>query len=333
MIYRISRALAVAAALVFGAGSALILGAGSARTADWDMPTPYPDGNFHTKNIVQFAADVNKATGGAIKIKVYANGSLFRHPEIKNAVRGGQAQLGEILLSNFSHENPVFAVDSLPFLASNYDESAKLWAASRGAIDKILRQQGLMALYAVPWPPQGIYAKKELKTVDDMRGIKLRTYNPATSQLARLAGAVPTQIEVPDLPTGFATGRVEAMITSPSTGVNSKAWDYVSDYHDIQAWLPNNIVVVNLKTFQGLDKKTQDAIQGAAKAAEDRGLKASVSETESMTKMLADKGMKVRKPSAELMVGLKKIGDQMTAEWAQRAGADGAAILKAYRGK
>ncbi len=333
MIRHVNRVLAAAAALVLGAGTALVFGAGTARAANWDMPTPYPDGNFHTKNIVQFADDVDKATNGAIKIKVHANGSLFKHPEIKNAVRGGQAPIGEILLSNLGNENPAFAVDSLPFLAGDYDQSRKLWAASKGAVDKLLRQQGLMVLYAVPWPPQGIYAKKELKTIDDMRGIKFRTYNPSTSQLAKLAGAVPTQVEVPDLPTAFTTGRVDAMITSPSTGVNSKAWDYVSDYHDTQAWLPNNVILVNLKAFQALDKKTQDAILAAAKAAEDRGRQASMTETETMTKALADKGMKVHKPAAALMAGLKKIGDQMTAEWAEKAGAEGAAILNAYRGK
>lgn len=335
MTRRIDRILATVAgaAFVLGAASALVLGAASAQAANWDMPTPYPDTNFHTKNIVQFAADVDKATNGAIKIKVHANGSLFKHPEIKNAVRGGQVPIGEILLSNLGNENPVFAVDSLPFLASNYTEARKLWAASKPATDRVLRQQGLMVLYAVAWPPQGIYAKKELKTIDDMRGIKFRTYNPATSQLAKLAGAVPTQVEVPDIPTAFTTGRVDAMITSPSTGVNSKAWDYVSDYHDTQAWLPNNVIMVNLKAFQALDKKTQDAILAAAKAAEERGWKASMAETEAMTKTLAEKGMKVHKPTAALMAGLKKIGDQMIDEWVKKAGADGAAILKAYRGK
>ena len=333
MIRHSNRVLAIAAALVLGVGTGFAFGPRTAQGANWDMPTPYPDSNFHTKNIVQFANDVDKATKGAIKIKIHANGSLFKHPEIKNAVRGGQAPIGEILLSNLGNENPVFAVDSLPFLASNYDESKKLWAAAKGAVDKLLRQQGLMVLYAVPWPPQGIYAKKELKTVDDMRGIKFRTYNPATSQLAKLAGAVPTQVEAPDIPTAFTTGRVDAMITSPSTGANSKAWDYVSDYHDTQAWLPNNIIMVNLKAFQALDRQTQDAIGTAAKAAEERGVKASMTETETMTKMLAEKGMKVHKPTPALMAGLKKMGDQMTAEWAQKAGAEGEAILKAYRGK
>lgn len=318
---------------VIAAGAAAVAVALPVRAATWDMPTPYPDANFHTKNIVQFAKDVEAGTGGGVKIKVHSNGSLFKHPEIKNAVRSGQVPIGEFLVSLLGNESAVFAVDSLPFLATDYASAKKLWAASKKATDQTLAKQGLMVLYSVPWPPQGIYVKKTLSTIADMKGIKFRTYNASTAQFAKLAGAVPTQVEVPDIPQAFSTGRVDAMITSPSTGVNSKAWDFVNNYYDTQAWLPKNIVVVNVKAFRALDKKTQDAIMKAAAAAEDRGWKASMQETEDMTKMLSDKGMKVHKPSAELMTGLKKVGAEMAAEWQKKAGADGAAILKAYHGK
>lgn len=318
---------------MFFAGAVVAGFSAVATAATWDMPTPYPEGNFHTKNILQFAQDIDKATGGALKIKVHSNGSLFKHPEIKNAVRSGQVPIGEILLSNLGNESPIFAVDSLPFLAANYDAAKKLWNASREATNKLFDQQGMMVLYSVPWPPQGIYTRKELKTIDDMKGIKFRTYNPATSQLAKLAGAVPTQVEAADIPQAFSTGRVDAMITSASTGVNSKAWDFVSHYHDTQAWLPKNVVLVNKKSFRALDKKTQDAILKAAKDAEERGWKASVEENVVMTKTLADKGVKVVTPSPELKAGLQKIGEQMSKEWAEKAGKDGEAILKAYHGK
>lgn len=305
----------------------------SARAASWDMPTPYPDGNFHTKNIIQFAKDVEAATQGGLKIKIHSAGSLFKHPEIKNAVRSGQVPIGEILLSLLGNENPVFALDSLPFLASNYDAAKKLWGSSRSATDKLFEQQGMMVLYAVPWPPQGIYAKKELKTIGDMKGIKFRTYNASTSTLAKLAGAVPTQVEAPDIPQAFSTGRVDAMITSPATGVDSKAWDFVGHYYDTQAWLPKNVVFVNVRSFRALDKKAQDAVLKAAKDAEARGWAASLEETRAKTQTLRDKGMKVHTPSAELMNGLKKVGREMAAEWEKKAGADGSAALKAYQGK
>ena len=313
------------------AGVAVAGFAWGAQAVTWDMPTPYGETNFHTVNIKQFAADVKKATGGALVIKVHSGGSLFKHPDIKNAVRSGQVPIGEFLLSRLANENAVFQVDSVPFLATNYDEAKKLWKASRPEIEKLLGQQGLMVLFAVPWPPQGLYAKKEINQVADLKGVKFRAYNTATERLAHLAGAVPTQVEVPDIPQAFTTGRVEAMITSPSTGANTKAWDFVTYFYHTQAWLPKNVVVVNKKAFRRLDKKLQDAILAAARKAETRGWKASMAETEAKIKILKANGMKVLTPSPTLMAGLKAIGKTMTEEWLKKAGAAGEAILKAYR--
>jgi len=302
----------------------------AAHAATWDMPTPYGDKNFHTQNIHQFAKDVEAATNGALKINVHSAGSLIKHPEIKNAVRRGLAPIGEVLMSRLSNEDPVFGVDSIPFLATNYDEAKKLWAASRPVVEKKLAAQGLKLLYAVPWPPQGIYAKKELKTVSDMKGLKMRAYNAATETLARLAGAVPTQVEAPDIPTAFSTGRVDAMITSPSTGANSKAWDFVKYFHHTQAWLPKNMVIVNAKAFAKLPEDQRKAVLEAAKKAEERGWKMSMKETNDKLDVLKKNGMVIVTPSAELMNGLKEIGRKMTADWAKKAGPDGKAILDAY---
>jgi TRAP-type C4-dicarboxylate transport system substrate-binding protein len=295
------------------------------------MPTPYPDKTFHTQNIAIFADDVAKATGGELTIKIHSAGSLFKHPEIKNAVRAGQVPIGEFFVSLISNEQPVFGADSQPFLATNYDEAKKLWDAQLPIITTILDKQGLMPLYSVAWPPQGLYTKKEIKTVDDLKGIKFRAYNATLELFANKIGAAPTQVEVPDIPQAFATSRVEAMITSPSTGANSKAWDFVTHYTDIQAWLPKNIVVVNKKAFRKLDKKTQEAVLTAAKAAEERGWKMSKQETNEQTAILKENGIIVVTPSAELMTGLKEIGASMLEEWKKDAGPEGAALLKAYR--
>lgn len=307
--------------------------AGTALAETWDMPTPYPDTTFHTQNVRQFAEDVAKATDGKLTINVHSGGSLFKHPEIKNAVRGGQVPVGEFLLSNIANENPVYGVDSVPFLATDYAAAKKLWDASREQVAALLDKEGLMPLYAVAWPPQGLYSTKPLKTVDDLRGMRFRAYNPATSRIAELTGAVPTQIEVPDLPQAFTTGRVEAMITSASTGSGAKAWDFVKHYYDVQAWLPKNIIVVNKRAFRRLDEATQKAVLDAAATAETRGWEMSMKEMEEKNAMLKDNGMTVEPPGDELRAGLAKIGEQMTDEWAQKAGAEGKAILEAYRGK
>nr|WP_136797106.1 TRAP transporter substrate-binding protein [Desulfosediminicola ganghwensis] len=303
----------------------------TAQATTWDMPTPYPDKTFHTQNILQFSKDVEAATGGELKIKIHSAGSLFKHPEIKNAVRGGQVPIGEFFLSLLSNEHAVFGADSQPFLATNYDEAAKLWNSQRPEVAKLLDKQGLMPLFSVPWPPQGLYTNKEIKTVDDLKGIKFRAYNAMLESFANKVGAAPTQVEVPDIPQAFATGRVEAMITSPSTGANSKAWDFISHFTDIQAWVPKNIVVVSKKAFRKLDKPTQEAVLAAAAEAELRGLAMSKKETEEKIKILKDNGVIIVAPSPELMAGLKEVGKEMLVDWKQDAGAEGEAVLSHYQ--
>jgi TRAP-type C4-dicarboxylate transport system substrate-binding protein len=303
----------------------------AAAQTKWDMPTPYPAGNFHTKNVAQFAADLDKATNGAIKIAIHPAGSLIKHADIKRAVRQGTAPIGEVLISLASNESPIYGVDSIPFLATGYDASRKLYGAQKPFLEKQLEKEGLMLLYSVPWPPQGIYAKRELKSVDDLKGLKFRTYNVMIGRIAALAGAIPTQIEVPDLPTAFATGRVDVMITSASTGVDTKAEDYLTHYHDTQAWLPRNMVFVNKQAFDKLTAEQKKAAMDAAKAAEDRGWKASAEEMAIKTNALRAAKIIVLPPSDTLKAGFTKIGETIAAEWVVAAGSDGAALLAAYR--
>ena len=297
----------------------------------WDMPTPYPATNFHTENIMQFASDVDKGTNGKLKITVHAAASLFKAPEIKRAVQGGQAQIGEILISGYSNEDPLYGVDSVPFLATSYADADKLWKASKKAIEDRFAKQGLMVLYAVRWPPQGIYSSKPLNSVADMKGLKMRTYNPYTSRIAELAGAQPVTIQVAELAQAFATGAVNANITSGATGYDTKAWEVVKNYYDTQAWLPKNIVFVNKAAFDALDKASQQALLKAAADAEARGWKTSEEKNKWYLEQLAKNGMNIAVPSAQLKADFRKIGDTMTGEWMTSAGADGKAVVDAYR--
>ena len=315
------------------AGLLLACGVASGASAQtkWDMPTPYPDGNFHTRNVAQFAADVDKATNGSLKIAVHSAGSLIKHPELKRSVRYVTTPIGEMLESLSSNEAAVYGLDSVPFLATGYDASRKLYAAQKPYLEKQLASEGLILLFSVPWPPQGLYAKREIRSVDELKGLKFRTYNAMIGRIAALAGSVPTQIEVPDLPTAFATGRVDVMITSASTGVDTKSQDYLTHYIDTQAWLPRNIVIVNKDAFDKLSAAEKKALTEAAKVAEDRGWKLSIEEMTVKTQALKDAGIKVLPPTPELKSGLSKIGDTIASEWEKSAGADGAAMLAAYR--
>src|SRR3954466_8501889 len=314
------------------AAAALACGASQAQTK-WDMPTPYADGEFHTRNVRAFAEDVKKASGGKLEINVHSNGSLIKHPDILRAVSTGQVSIAEFLLGQFSNEDPVFAADNVPFVAPGYDAAFKFYQAQKPVLEKKLEGRGMKLLYAVAWPGQGIYSKDPVKTTADFKGLKMRTYSPLTSRLAELLGMTPVQAQVPDIPQMFATGAMQTMVTSSATGTASKAWEFVKNYYKTNAWNPKNVVVVNQRAFARLPKNQQEGLLKAAAAAEPRGWDMSKQRERDADEMLAKNGVTVAEPSAELKAALSKIGDQMAAEWEKSAGADGQAILKAYKSK
>ena len=297
----------------------------------WDLPAAYPATNFHTENLVQFAADVDKATAGKLKITVHANASLFKANEIKRAVQGGQAQIGEVLLVNFENENPIYGADGIPFLASSYADSKKLYAAQKPALSKLLDAQGMKLMYTVAWPPQGIYSKKPLASVADLRGIKWRAYSPATAKIAELIGAQPVTIQAAELSQALATGVVESYMSSGSTGYDSKTYESIKYWYDTQAWLPKNAIIVNKKAFDALDAPTQAALTKAAADAEVRGWKLSEEKNDWYKKALAEKGMNIMTPPAKLVSDMKQVGTIMLADWQKKSGAEGEAIVSSFK--
>ncbi len=312
------------------AAAALALAASAHAQTKWDLPAAYPATNFHSVNLTEFAADVDRATAGKLKITVHAGASLFKAPEIKRAVQGGQAQIGEVLLANLANEWPIYAADGLPFLADSYDEAMKLYRAQKPLMDKKLGEQGLMLLYSVPWPPQGIHSKKPLASAADLKGIKWRAYSPATARIAELVGAQPITVQAAELSQALATGVVESTMTSGSTGVDSKLFEHLKFYYDTQAWLPKNAVIVNKAAFDALDAATKAALMKAAADAEVRGLAASKRvNVESLEKLKAN-GMQVLPPSAALKADMKKVGDTMLKEWLEKAGPEGKQLVDAF---
>ena len=322
---RLARLLAASAAFVgFASGIAF------AQTK-WDLPTAYPASNFHTENIQQFANDVEKATGGKLKIQVHAAAALFKADQIKRAVQGNQAQAGEILLVNFENENPLFGIDGIPFLASSYGESMKLYTASKPAVEKLLGTQGIKLLFTVPWPPQGIYTNRTLNSAADMKGLKWRAYSPATSRIGELVGAQPMTVQAAEVSQALATGVIDSYMSSGATGFDSKTYEHIKNWYDTQAWLPKNAIVVNLSAFNALDKAQQDAVMKAAADAEVRGWKLSQEKNLWYVDQLKAKGMNILVPPAQLAADMKKVGETMLSDWIKKAGADGQSVVDAYK--
>jgi len=299
----------------------------------WDMPTPYSEGEFHTRNVKLFVDDVKNATGGRLEIVVHSNGSLIKHPDMLRAVSSGQVNIAEFLLSQFGNEDPVFEADNIPFVAAGYDDAWKFYQAQKPLLEKKLQGRGLKLLYSVAWPGQGIYTKEPLKSVADLKGTKFRTYSPLTARLAELLGANPTVVQVPDVPQMFATGGIQAMITSSATGTATKAWEYVKNYYNTSAFHPKNAVVVNSRAFARLSAADQAAIVRLASTAETRGWAMSKVRTLEANDLLAKNGMTLHEPDAAMKAAYTKIGAQILDEWLKKSGAEGQSIIKAYRGK
>jgi TRAP-type C4-dicarboxylate transport system substrate-binding protein len=302
----------------------------SAQTK-WDLPAAYPAGNYHTQNIQQFADEVDKASGGALKITVHANASLFKAPEIKRAVQGGQAQAGEILLANFQNEWQLFGADGLPFLADSFDQANKLYKAQRPFLEKKLGEQGMMLLYSVPWPPQGIYVKKPINSAADLKGVKWRAYSPATARIAELVGAQPVTVQAAELSQAMATGVVESYMSSGSTGYDTKTYEHIKYWYDTQAWLPKNAVIMNRAAFEKLAPNVRDAVLKAASAAESRGWQLAQTKNQEYIDLLKKNGMNIVSPPAQLKSDMQKVGETMLKEWLDKAGAEGKALVDAYR--
>ena len=312
---------------------ALLLNTSLANSGEkWDMALAYGATNFHSANATEFAKNVTDKSGGKLTIVTHPGGSLYKGGEIFRAVRTGQAQIGERFMSALGKEDPLLEVDSQPFLATSYGDAMKLYKASKAEIVKGLDAKGLVFLYAVPWPAQGLYSKKEINSVADLKGLKFRAYNSATIRIAELTGMAPTKIEAAEISQAFSTGAVESMITSPTTGKNSKIWENgVGYFYDIAAWFPKNMIIVNKDAWNKLDADTQKLVMKEAALAERKGWDLSKKGNVADKKALSDAGMKVAKVNSALQKHFQGVGATMSKEWAERAGSRGAAVLTAYK--
>src|SRR5690625_2475964 len=297
----------------------------------WTMSTEQPDNNYLTQNARQFAEDIKEATNGELEINVQSNSVLLKRQEVKRGVQQGVVQIGEMLVAAIGNEDPMFEVDSVPLLASSFDESERLWKATRDVLAERLDKQGIVLVYGSPWPPQGIYTKDPIDSLEDLAGVRFRAYSAATSRLVSLMGAVPTTVNTPEVPQAFSTGVIDAMLTSPATGVDSQAWDYVKYYYDAQVFIPQSFVIANKRMFERLPEEVQQAVMEAGERAEARGWQMARDQTAQLTQTLADNGMEVNQLPEKLAEEMHAIGEQMTKEWLEKAGADGQKVLDEYR--
>lgn len=296
----------------------------------WKLATGYRAESFHTRNLVQFASDVERATGGALRIGVHPNNSLFKLGDIPQAVQSGQVEAGETIMTAMARDIPLAGADAVPFVVHSYADARRLWALQRPLIDAQLAQRGVKVLYAVPWPPQGLFAKTPVRTAADLRNTRMRTYNPATVRIAQLLGAQPVDVPMVEVNKAMAGGQLDAMITSALTGVENQVWGPIRHYYAINAWFPKNIVVVNQAAFDALPPAVRAAVTRAAEDAEARGWGLSEAVAADSVVELQRNGIQVARIPAEFEAELKRLGERFSREWVSSVGNDANRIFIPY---
>ena len=287
---------------------------------NWKLASGYRAESFHGKNLIEFAQDVNKVTNGKLSIELYPNNSLAKLNEIKAAVQDGKAQAGETIMSSMAKEIPTAGADSVPFVVNSYTESLRLWQLQRPGIERAFAARGLKVLYAAPWPPQGLYSKKQVQVEADFSNTKMRTYNPTTVRIAELLGAVSMDVPMVEVGKALSEGRIDNMITSSITGAENKVWSHIKYYYEINAWFPKNIVFVNAAAFKALPADTQAAVQSAADKAQIRGWAMSqTANIDAMSELKAN-GIKVERLPRALEARLKRLGEKFSREWVSIVG-------------
>jgi TRAP-type C4-dicarboxylate transport system substrate-binding protein len=297
---------------------------------DIDMATAYAPDNFQTRNLQQYADEVKTATEGRVNLRIHSNGKLLKPAQIYQGVRSGKAGGGEVIMSSVEKEAALFGIDSLPFIVSGYDDAKRLWEASRDEVGKILAAQGMTLLYAVPWPPQNLYSMDEVVTIRDFTGRSMRAYSPGTERIAQLIGARPVTVQVMDLGKALAARRVELMLTSSWTGVDTRAWSAMKYYYKVNAWLPKNMVFISKQIFDGLSAGDRKLLLDAAKTAEARGWQMSQESDAEYEKQLKANGIKIAGLDFMIRNYLDRVGETVAREWLKKAGVNEMKVLLKY---
>jgi len=315
---------------------AAVLGlhAGPAAAASWDLPMAWPAGNFHVENAEVFAEEVRAATDGEVDITIHPGGALgFKGPEMLKAVRDGLVPIGDILLNQQVGEAPFLGIESVPYLASGYDEIRALHEFSRPVYEDIAAEFNQKILYMVPWPGQGVYSTEEIVTIDDLEGLAIRVVDKNGLEFMSALGAAPRQMPWGDVVPALASGAIEGVTTSSSSGVDGKFWEFMGYMNRFNWQSASNMVTVNLDAWMALAPEHRAAIEDVAARLEPQFWEVSREEDEEKLGVLAENGMKISEPAPALRETLLATAKPMWDDFIEDVGAPAGEVIAAYREK
>jgi len=295
---------------------ALWCAAPCAAGTTWNANSVWPPNNHHTIGLEEFAAKVKAATNGELEIVVNAGGALgYKGPELLKAVRDGLVPLSDMLISGVAGDEKVFQIVTLPFLAKDFGEARLLLDTARPYFDKVAANWGQKILYVAPWPGAGLWAKRKIVSVDQMAGLKTRTYDKNGALVVEAVGGTPYALPFSEVYSSLATGLIDSVITSTPTGVDGKFWEVLNYYHPLNITIATDMVNVNLRAFNKLDKQTQETLVRLGKEMEAIMWDKVAKIDKEKEAICNQNGIETVPASPALMQDLKKVTEGIRSEW------------------
>jgi TRAP-type C4-dicarboxylate transport system substrate-binding protein len=302
----------------------------AAAQTKWIMASGNPETNFMTKNLRLMIADIEKATGGKLTIQLSANDTLIKLDSIKRAVQTGQIPIGEIRLGVYGNEDPMYILDNTPFLAPTYETAWKLMEVQKPYFDTLFAKNSMKIIGYQPWPGQGFYTKFPVTKMEDFKGKRLRIYSTQTKKMGDMMGFNATILPFAEVPQAFSTGLIEALFTSPQTGIDTQAWENTKFFTLAGALFSKQAVIVNARAFDRLPAEAKTAVMKAGEMYTKRGWEMSASVTEEQLGILRKNGMTVTDLPANVVADMKAIGETMMADWKESANTEAIAVLNYF---
>ncbi len=302
-----------------------------AETTKLDLNAVYGATNFHTQGAMDFAKLVEKYSNGSVLITVHPGGSLgFKGPELLRVVKDGQIPMSDILMGVVAGSANVFGISSLPRLVGNYDEARELYNRSRPLYDKAAQKWNQKILYAAAWPPSGLVTKKPVNTVEDIKGIKTRTYDKNGAEFLQALGGTPVSLPWGEVYASLRTGMIDSVLTSSESAKDGKFWEVLKEFKVINYAYPLNMVTINLDYWNALNKEQQDAMLKAAAETEEIQWKNSRARNEESLKIIQENGINVSTEDEALGQKLDIAAMEINKAFLKDAKKDTAALLEKY---
>ena len=298
---------------------------------NWNANSVWPPKNLHSVGLTDFAEKVKKATNGELEMVVHTGGALgFKGPDLLKAVRDGLVPVSDMLISGVAGDEKIFQIVTLPFLVRDFDELRLLIEIAYPYFDKSAQKWGQKILYIAPWPGAGLWTKNKIATLEEMKGLKTRTYDKNGALVMEAVGATPFALPFSEVYTSLQTGLIDSVMTSSPTAVDGKFWEVLKYYEPLFITAATDMVTVNLKAFQKLPKAQQDALVKIGKEMEET-MWANVKKWDKEQEAISNKnGIETVKPSTKVIGELEKITEKIRAEWLKSAPADGKKIYDEF---